>query len=181
MVSDKNIGKKRILGIAGIFQCIVFAIANVFLANISYQLIIIPYLRKYFSFEYYDLVPQVLWLVVLIAASIVNGAMISNKWRSFVNMNRLLKAALMSIPNVFVILNVLLNSQQLQYSYVALMVLTIVLPLLVFFTVYESIKYFDGLKSGNPIYPLLFTNPTIYLLIIMVLVVVFVPFMKIFV
>lgn len=181
MLKNKNSSKKSTLEIIGIFQCIVFALANVFLVNISYQLIIVPYLRKYFSVEFYDLVPQILWMFLLLTASVVNGAMISDKWRSFFNMNRLWKATIMSIPNILVGLNAFLHNQFLQSKLLVLITIMIIFPLILLFTVYKAIKYFDNLKSESLIYPLFFTNPIIYLLSIFLLVFILTPFFKLLV
>lgn len=181
MLNNKNTSQKRSLAIIGIFQCIVFALANVILVNISYQLIIMRYLRRHFSIEFYNLLPQILWLFVLLAASVVNGAMISDKWRSFVSMNSFLKAAIMSVPNIFIVLNAFLHNQYLQANLLLLIALMIIFPLIIFFTVFEAIKYFDDLKSESLIYSLFFTNPIIYLLSFLLLFFVLTPFFKLLV
>ncbi len=155
--------------VAAAVQCFVFASANVLLVGLTHRFLVLPALHSSFGVTFYQFASQLLLGVMLLAASVVNGAVISDRWQPPMRLKAPYKAALVSIPELCVVVNTLVHNTQLRQHVHAFAFAAVILSVSLFLMccAYVSILIFDRLKNESPLVPLLFANPIVYLVVIL--------------
>lgn len=165
----------KVSTVLGLLQVILVAVANVVLVHLAHRAVMLPYMRRYFSLEYFGITSQALFVLLLLGASVVNGASLSTGLGLRINLPAAGRALLASVPSLFTLVNVLVHNLSFRAamgSPLAFWAIVALIGGLICYTCFVSADLHSRLlTSGHKKYLLVLTaNPIVYLALAMILV-----------